>query len=179
MQNKWLIVRPGVVLTDIIDPVIAALDVYFDGRHAYVTSGLRTKEGQLAVIQQYAKLKGVVKEFPATLTATVDGKTMYEDRSVFSWQPAWSRLLEMGVIVNPPVAAAPLFDYVRGGVNKKGIVIMPSPHIRGTAFDIGGGSDGIEDERAIIALAVGAVPGLIRVVPERENNALHIDCRLP
>ncbi len=176
LGNKWLIVRPGVTLTDTIDPVIAALDPYFEGRHAYVTSGLRTKESQLEVIRQYAKLKGVAKEFPTILTATVDAKAMFDGRSVFAWQTAWSRLLEKGVLVNPPVAASPLFDYVRGGVNKKGAIIMPSPHIRGTAFDIGGGADGIEDERAIIALAVGHVPGLLRVTPERENDAIHIDC---
>lgn len=176
LLNTNLIVRPGVLLTDTIDPVIAALDPFFEGRHAYVTSGLRSKENQLDVIRMYAKLKGVAKEFPAVLTATVDAKAMYEDRSVFAWQPAWSRLLERGIIINPPIAAAPLFDYVRGGVNKKGVVIMPSPHMRGTAFDIGGGSDGVEDERLIIALAVGSVPGLVRVLVERENNAIHCDC---
>lgn len=176
LLNKWLIVRPGVLLTEVIDPVIAALDPYFEGRHAYVTSGLRSKENQLEIIRTYAKLKGVAKEFPSILTASLDGKTMFEGHAVFSWQTAWSRLLERGVIINPPIAAAPLFDYVRGGVNKKGIVIMPSPHMRGTAFDIGGGSDGIEDERVILALALGKVPGMLRVLPERENNALHIDC---
>lgn len=176
LLNKNLIVRPGVLLTEVIDPVIAALDPFFEGRHAYVTSGLRSKENQLEIIRQYAKLKGVAKEFPSILTATLDGKTMFEGHAVFSWAPAWSRLLERGVIINPPIAAAPLFDYVRSGVNKKGIIIMPSPHMRGTAFDIGGGSDGVEDERVILALAVGHVAGLNRVLVERENNALHIDC---
>lgn len=176
LENRWLIVRPGVELTDTIDPVIRALDEHFDGRHAYVTSGLRTKEHQLEIIKTYAKLKGVAREFPAVLTATLDAKTFFDGHAVFAWQPAWSRLLERGVIINPPVAASPLFDYARGGKNLKGAVIMPSPHIRGTAFDIGGGADGIEDEREIIALAVGKVAGLVRVLPERENNAIHIDC---
>jgi len=179
LENKWLIVRPGVELTDTIDPVIRALDPYFEGRHAYVTSGLRTKEHQLDIIKQYAKLKGIAREFPAILTATLDAKTFFDGHAVFAWQPAWSRLLERGVIINPPVAASPLFDYVRGGVNKKGVIIMPSPHMRGTAFDIGGGVDGIEDERAIIALAIGHVAGLVRVLPERENNAIHVDCAKP
>ena len=139
LLNKNLIVRPTVTLTEIIDPVIAALDPFFEGRHAYVTSGLRTKDDQLAIIKTYAALKGVAKEFPSISTATLDGKTMFEGHAVFAWQPAWSRLLNRGVIINPPIAAAPLFDYIRGGVNKKGVIIMPSPHMRGTAFDIGGG----------------------------------------
>ena len=176
LLNKNIIVRPGVLLTEAIDPVIAALDPFFEGRHAYVTSGLRSKENQLELIRQYAKLKGVAKEFPAVLTATLDAKTFFEGHAVFAWQPAWSRLLERGVIINPPIAASPLFDYMRGGVNKKGVIIMPSPHMRGTAFDIGGGSDGVEDERVILALAIGHVPGLSRVLVERENNAIHIDC---
>ena len=176
LQNKNLIVRPGVTLTEIIDPVIAALDPYFDGRKAFVTSGLRTKEHQLDIIKQYAKLKGVAREFPQILTAGVDSKAMFEGRAVYAWQTAWSRLLERGVIVNPPVAATPLFDYVRSGANMKGVTIMPSPHMRGTAFDIGGGDDGIEDERVIIALAIGHVPGLASVLVERENNAIHVNC---
>jgi hypothetical protein len=176
LQNKNLIVRPGVDLTDTIDPVISALDPYFEGRLAYVTSGLRTKEHQLDIIKQYAKLKGIAKEFPAVLSATLDAKTFFEGHAVFAWQPAWSRLLERGVIINPPVAASPLFDYVRNGKNLKGVVIMPSPHMRGTAFDIGGGSDGVEDERLIIALAIGKVAGLSGVLVERENNAIHVNC---
>lgn len=176
LHNKWLIVRPGVILTETIDPVIAGLDPYFEGRHAYVTSGLRTKEHQLDIIKQYAKLKGVAKEFPAVVTATLDAKTFYREKAVYAWQPAWSRLLERGVIINPPVAASPLFDYIRNGVNRKGVIIMPSPHMRGTAFDIGGGVDGVEDERLIIALAIGKVAGLASVLVERENNAIHVNC---
>ena len=175
-NNKHLIVRPGVDLTDIIDPVIVSLDPYFEGRTAYVTSGLRTTAHQLSIIRDYAFRKGISREFPEVITATLDAKTLFEGHAVFAWQPAWSRLLERGIIINPPIAAAPLFDYVRGGVNKKGIIIMPSPHMRGTAFDIGGGSDGVEDERLIIALAIGKVPGLVRVLVERENNAIHCDC---
>lgn len=176
LHNKHLIVRPGVVLTEMIDRAISALDEWFDGTLAYVTSGLRTKEDQLVIIRRYAQQTGVHREFPAILTASVDARLMYKDKSMYAWRPAWSRLLERGIIINPPIAAAPLFDYWKGGKNLKGVTIMPSPHFRGTAFDIGGGADGVDEEAAILSEAIKEVKLIRSFLVERQNNCLHVDC---
>lgn len=169
-QNKWLIVMPTVVLTDVIDPVIFSLDAYFAsaGYRSRVTSGLRTPLGQLRIIQNYCRQRGVDKEFPEIDTAIPEDRT--------SWQGAWSRLLNTGIIINPPSDAEVLFDYVRNGVNKKGQIIHGSPHFRGTAFDIGGGADGIIHEQELVSDAMRYIPQIKGTLPERENNALHVDC---
>jgi hypothetical protein len=70
-------------------------------------------------------------------------------------------------------------DYVRNGVNKKGLIINGSPHFNGGSFDVGGGPNGIADETEILQRALkDRLPGLINVLPERENNANHCDCKL-
>jgi hypothetical protein len=133
-------------------------------------------EQQLDLIRQYAQLKGVVHQFPSILAAQLRKKIWYNTVSVYEWQPAWSRLLEIGVIINPPLAAAALFDYIRDGVNKKGQIIGASPHFAGHAFDIGGGPDGIDDELRIVTKAMPDIQALTHIVVERENNCLHVDC---
>jgi hypothetical protein len=176
LNNRYLIVRPGVVLTRNIDAVITQLDPFFESAPTFVTSGLRTKASQLAIIVKYAELKGVAREFPAIVSATLERKISYLGQAVYEWQPAWSRLLNIGIIVNPPVPAICLFDYWRSGINRKGRLIMSSPHLRGTAFDIGGGPDGISGELAIMNAAFPKVPGIRGMVIERDNNAIHVDC---
>jgi len=174
-KNKNLIVRHHVVLNDNLDMVIAALDPYFEGTKGYVTSGIRTKEDQLDIICKYALLKGIDHEFPAILLSRVDSHTMFQGKSVYSWQGAWSRLLNRGIIINPPLPAAPLFDYYSGSGNKKGILIGQSPHMRGTAFDIGGGSNGIDDELKVLRIAIPEIPKIRNIKVERDNNAIHVD----
>ena len=97
----------------------------------------------------------------------------------YSWQLAWSNLLNVGVIINPPVKAICLMNYIRKGVNKKGQYINQTPHSSGTAFNIGGGSNGIMDELTVLndALKEKKIPGLKSFLAERENNALHVDCK--
>jgi hypothetical protein len=91
----------------------------------------------------------------------------------------WSALLNAGVIINPPKRAKVLMDYIRGGVNRKGSFINESPHFRGTAFDIGGGDGGIDAELKVIqkALSSGKIKGLVGILAEHNNNAVHCDCR--
>lgn len=180
--NKFLIVWEGVVLNPLLDGIIHRLDPVFEkaGRIAYVTSGVRLPEDQLRIIRYYVKRNGIQDEFIAN--ATVTGMVDWNARRIFGWQLAWSKLLNAGVIINPPVAAQCLLDYVnKAGVNKKGQIIPPSVHFRGMAFDIGGGSNSIADETEILtaAMAGGAFPEIKGLVPERENNCLHVDVQHP
>lgn len=181
-DNRWLTVgkHSGVRLTPIIEPVIIALDPFFEaaGLKAVVTSGERTSGDQLAIIRKYATMYNVEKEFPEILTCGVLDKIDFgPSGKIATWQRAWSRLLNKGIIVNPPLPAACLFDYVREGVNKKGQVINHSPHYYGKAFDIGGGIDhDPTNELSVIKAAMGHVKGLKGYLLERKQNCLHIDC---
>jgi hypothetical protein len=180
-ENKFLIVKTGVVLTPVIEPVICALDEYFKkaNKIAYVTSGKRNPEGQLEIIRGYLEKKGLKDEFKEAFGKGVHEKLTHEKfGSIYTWQLGWSKLLNIGVIINPPCAAACLLDYMRDGINKKGRVINGSPHFNGTAFDVGGGENGIGDETEILKQALkDGVKGLINILPERENNANHCDCK--
>lgn len=183
--NQWLIVLPTVVLTDVIDPIITALDAFFAAAkfQAKVRSGLRDPASQLLEIRNYCVKRGVDKEFPRVMTCTISSKYMFEDSPVFEWQPAWSRLLNIGLIINPPLKAQALFDYMRDGVNKKGKLIDSSPHFRGTAFDIGGGTGkpDVSDELQVLKPAFDGqtIPNWKGYLIERENNCLHNDCTAP
>src|SRR5689334_18648252 len=117
-DNKWLTVgvKSGVRLTGIIEPVIVALDPYFKDANlkASVTSGERTSGDQLTIIRKYSVKYGVDKEFPEILTCGVIDKIDYGNgKKIFTWQRAWSKLLNINIIVNPPCPAACLFDYIR------------------------------------------------------------------
>ena len=178
-DNKFLLVgkQSGVRLTPIIEPVIIALDKYFEEANlkASVTSGERTSGDQLRIIRNYAEKYGVSKEFPEILTCGVLDR---DEDKLFKWQKAWSRLLNIDIIVNPPLPAVCLFDYIRNGVNKKGQQIGASPHYYGKAFDIGGGFDhDPTNELEVIKKAMGKVKGLKGYLLERKQNCLHIDAQ--
>ena len=91
----------------------------------------------------------------------------------------------IGFLVNPPKPAKCMFDYVhpKKGKMPAGTLIKASPHFAGTAFDIGGRGESedktINDELGILDLAFtsGSVPGLVSYTVERNNNALHCDCK--
>jgi hypothetical protein len=180
LENKFLIVRSGVKLTPIIEPVICALDKYFEAinKKALVTSGERNPADQLQIIRGYLLNKGLKDQFHEAFSKGVDDKVVTETYGeIYTWQLGWSKLLNIGVIINPPKQAACLLDYLRNGVNKKGLIINGSPHFRGTAFDIGGNDNGISDELPAIQKALAdKLPGLVGHLPERENNAIHCDC---
>jgi hypothetical protein len=181
-DNKFLIINKNVVLTPIIEPVIIALESYFKeaNKISYVTSGKRNPEGQLGIIRDYLVSKGLAKGFPEAFGKRYDEKFTHDQfGSIYTWQLGWSKLLNIGTIINPPAAAACLMDYIRDSINKKGRIINGSPHFNGTAFDVGGGPNGIADETEILKRALhDRVPGLMNIFPERENNANHCDCKL-
>lgn len=182
-ENRFLKVNKSVILTPVIEPVIIALDLYFqeEGKTAYVTSGLRNPITQLSIIRGYLAKTNMDKMFPFAMCCDLNDKAQFETKAVYAWQHAWSALLSKGIIINPPIAAEVLLDYVRDGKNKKGQIIQPSPHFKGTAFDIGGSVDGIDgkvvSELNIIQKALNnKLPGLKSFLPERNNNCVHCDC---
>lgn len=182
-ENRFLKVHKLVILTPVIEPVIIALDKYFEneGKVAYVTSGKRDAVSQLSIIRGYLAKTGLDKQYPDAMTCQLNDKKQFGTKIVYVWQPAWSALLNKNVIINPPAAAECLMDYFRDGKNKKGQIIQPSPHFKGTAFDIGGSVDGIDgnvvSELNIIQKAWNnKLPGLKGFLPERNNNCVHCDC---
>jgi hypothetical protein len=178
-NNKYLIVLPKVVLTNHIDRVISELDAFFQKADltAYVTSGLRDANSQLRIIRNEINKRGLEVAYPEAFE-DINKKIMYEGKEVFAWQPGWSKLLNMGFVVNPPFPAEALMNYYRPGsiTNSKGKIIQASPHYRGTAFDVGGNSNGISDELEVLQSARGKVKGLKDFLVERTNNAIHVDC---
>ena len=181
---KNLTLRAGVHLTPSISRTLELMDKYFDGEPSVITSGLRTQQDQISIIMQKLirhKKDVEFKEFvwgveqrshPAD-TVHVDEL----DRDLFWWQRAWSRLLNMGDIVNPPLPAEVLFDYYRPGStnNKKGEIIQISPHQRGLAFDIGGGDDLLGKSKCVVKAVESRECFISNFLIEKINNAVHVD----
>jgi hypothetical protein len=175
IDNKWLKVLPSVVLTPTIEPVIIALEPFFEKANhvAYVTSGFRDGVNQLGVIRKYLVAKGLDTKYPEAMTCKVSDFSGFN----YVWQMAWSNLLAVGVIINPPLSARCLMHTTFDKRDRFKALINQTPHARGTAFDIGGSENGISDEAVIIQKALQAkVPGLLDFLAEHENNAVHCDC---
>lgn len=182
-SNKFLKVSPGVVLTPVIDYSIHEVDPFFEHLPAVVTSGLRDPAAQLRVIRQYSLAKGVDKLYPAAMQCDVNAQVWSDEyhQMIYAWQLAWSKLLNVGVVINPPFAAPVLLDYfgpTGKGYNRKGSIIHQSPHTTGCAYNLGGGGNGPQDELACIEAAIKAgVKSIESFLLERENNCLHINAR--
>lgn len=181
--NKFLIVKAGVVLNPFLDDIAVKLDtlVFAPANHiAYITSGIRTGEDQLRIIRQYLLKKRIADPYINAPAATLTSKIDWNGMRIYSWQLAWSKLLNAGIIINPPMEAEVLMDYVNSaGVNKKWQKIPPSIHFYGRALDIGGAANGISDETAIVkqAIADKLIPEITGIVIERENNCLHLNLK--
>ena len=185
-DNKFLRVKPGVVLTPVIEPTIVDLEQDFAaaGIVAWVTSGKRGPEDQLRIIREALLKRKMDNIYPDTFKCGITDKVSYNGRMIFGWQLGWSALLNAGFVVNPPFEAEALLDYYRPGsrTNSKGRMIGQSPHLKGTAFDIGGGSDGISgittNELSVMKKALARkAKGLKGYLPEHANNAIHCDCQ--
>lgn len=175
-QNKWLLLSDNIKLgSQTVNIVICQLDKYFEQAKlkAYVTSIYRSPEDQLRIIINYAKKNNLQVQF-----SEKDYDTM-QSNGLYVWQETWSLLLNKGIIVNPPLSAKVLFDYVRDGKNKKGEIIPPSPHFFGNCFDIGGGANGIQDELNVINYAIKTDKDLLikDFLIEKNNNCIHINVK--
>ena len=174
LENKYLKIADGVILTSQIDSVITRLDSYFKtaGMIRYVISGLREKTDQLRIIIDYAN------SYKLPVDYTKDDTEKKLDDGTYVWQQTWSDLLDKGLLINPPNAAKCLGTY------KHGQIIQPSSHFRGVAFDISGSKGNTPSERAStvddelkVVLDAMADPklGIRSYTVERANNCLHIN----
>lgn len=184
MSLKNLVIRNGVHLTPSIQRTIELMDKFFDGEVSEITSGLRTTQDQLTVILQKVARHGKDTEFVEFVNGVenrwpVDKIVHLGDinRDLYWWQRAWSRLLNIGDIVNPPYPAEVIFDYIRPGdlKNKKGEVIQVSNHSHGLAFDIGGGHDITEKAKRVVRALQSGECFIRSWLLEHVNNACHID----
>lgn len=178
INNKYLIVKAGVNLNEKLDAVIAKLDKHFaEADHkAFVTSGIRNETDQLRIIKDYCIKRKI--DDPYIKDSAINTKTIWEGKEIYTWQLAWSKLLNQGIIINPPATAEVLLDYYnRHDINRKGDKIQPSVHFQGRAFDIGGGANSVDDEKQILVSAIqgGGFPMITNFVVERQNNCLHVD----
>jgi hypothetical protein len=183
-RNKFLIVRAGVLLTPIIEPVICELELWYEKYYMKVpvTSGQRAPIEQLGIIRRYAIKYGIDKEFPSILDAKLSDQIEFEGKLVFSWQPALSRLLNIGILINAPIATECLLDYWKDGKNRKGRIIPPSEHFDGTCFDMGDSDDAdtnMDNEYSIALEALNSktIKGLVSILLERKNNCIHFKCK--
>lgn len=179
---KNLTVAEGVSTSPAIFRALLALDYFFEGYPCTVSSGFRSPESQLALIVSKCKDNGVWKLYDEL--ALMEGSD-YRARlkidggpELFWWQRGWSKLLNIGQVINPPVEAEALFDYFRPGseVNRKGRVIQPSNHSSGNAFDIGGKDRKLD---TILERVVGAKESgkcfIVGQLMEPQNNCVHVD----
>jgi hypothetical protein len=177
-QNKHLIVPSydnfkfqgktyrKVILTPELDLVLYNIDKYWPPNSEIVTSGVRVPEDSLRIIRQYLISKGLDKKYPGAISCQIDDKS---SNGQYIWQMAWSNLLNIGVIINPPYTAICLMDYIRSGVNKKGQLIGQSPHVKKKAFDLSGIDSQVIVKRLIEDKMIKGY------LVERENNCVHCD----
>ena len=186
LNLKSIIFEPGVIHTDITDKVIQALDPFFayEGITGFVSSVLRTKEKQLQIIQDYARIKKIILDGQVL---DFDQKIDFAGEQVWYWQLVWSRLLSADIIVNPPIEAKVLTDYMRNGINKKGQLIPPSVHMSGTAFDLSGlvlkAGSKVEAVDFVFQIALKAAKQNVGIrvtssspLIEHGNNCVHCNC---
>lgn len=184
--DDWLVINDNVELTPAIEKSILAVRPHFalHQHKAYVTSGLRSPERQVfdAIYSNSirAKLDMVYPEFRTGLSGhwLIDKKVSTPEGQLFWWQRTWSKLLNCGYIVNPPIDAVCLYHSFRdNGTDRKGVVIHASPHSGGRAYDIGGGSDRKPNDEYAILLEAQKDP-LCRITSltlETMNNCVHVN----
>ena len=182
---KNLTVRAGVHLTPTITRTIELMDRFFENEPSEITSGLRTTEEQLGIIIKKIARHKIDTEFNEFMNGVRNHWAMNYivhvpeiNRDLYWWQRAWSKLLNIGDIVNPPYPAEVMFDYFRPGsdVNKRGEIIQISNHSRGHSFDIGGGERYMEKGKRVVDAINSGECFIKGWLPERINNAYHIDC---
>ncbi len=113
-------------LLDLIEP-------HTEGYVLTVTRGHSTPLDQLHAIAYYAMMRSIkFPEFDKDDLATmvdvdIDGRVRHAPR----WLRTWGKELNIGLLINPPFAAAAPYDYIKNGVNKKGQTIRQTTHVSG------------------------------------------------
>ena len=173
-------VRKAVKTNASIIRCLLSIDSYFDCCPVAVTSGVREPIDQMRIIMEKCKRHGINNALFSEYV-TLEDRNIAEivdvnGQKLYWWQRAWSKLLNLGDIVNPPISAEVLFDYFKpeSTVNGKGRVIEPSPHFKGTAFDL----TGLDLNKIVERLATAKTDGKAYVkgyLKEEVNNAVHVD----
>ena len=178
IDNKFAIILPEVTITPTLDRCLLQVEEACKQRNfkMYITSGKRSEEHQMRIIRNYAVIKGLAKAYQEAMICKHDEKG--ED-GFFKWQKLWSKLCNIGLIIAPPISAVALYDYNYFGRNLKGLVCPSSNHIPGYAWDADGGENGIDDETEVINWGIkkGIITYITNIVPERNNNCLHANCK--
>lgn len=184
MPNKYLNFREGFLSTSAIDRVVSLIDPFFKDCPSYLTSGLRTETDQLRIIVNksiefgfHADQQEHIKNSESFSSPEI--KIEFDGQTVYWWQPIWSKLLNVGFIVNPPIKSKCLMDYwsKRTGENMRDKEIDVSMHSKGLAFDIGGGKDLNRVAKCVMHAKQGTEDQIQSYLVERVNNAIHINCK--
>lgn len=177
---NWLTYQEGVKKTPAITRAVSLLEPYFEDEPSIISSGWRAPMDQLRLIIEKAerhKIDGDFGEFAHGAMKDPEVMALVEDKTLYWWQRTWSKLLSIGEIVNPPVPAVALFDYIRPGstTNKKGQIIAISPHMHGLAFDIKGEKNLIEKAKRVMKASQEGDCFITSFLVEHVNNAVHVD----
>jgi len=173
-------IKPSANLDPYQLSVLKEIEPFSIGHEYKVSRGHDTPIGQLRTIKNFAVRNNLLfDEFEDDnvydkVLISIDGLS----KSIFTWQRTWSTLLSKGFIINPPVAAEALYDYVRNGVNKKGQLILPSPHILSNPIDFSSRVDGIPNIAEVTIMLQHAKDGGAKIryiTPEVKNGCVHID----
>lgn len=174
-------IRPTAVLDDKQKQVIYNIQPFTVGMDLEVTRGHSSPLEQLNTIEAFAvKNNCRFSEFKSgNLYDDVDIWIDGEKKRVYCWQQTWSMLLHKGVIVNPPIAAECLFEYINAaGINRKGELIPPSPHIMRDPIDFSArvnGTPNMAFVAKILNRAKASGAGIRFVKQEPKNGCVHID----
>lgn len=177
---SWLTPVKDAVLNDGILRTVRIIDPFFQNEPSLITSGVRTEADQMRIICEKVHrhgLKGKYFEWAMFTGNEPSVKTNINGGGqVYWWQRTWSDLLEIGNIVNPPLPAVCLSNYVRpDGKAMKGVEIGISSHQRGVAFDIGGGMNlKNKEQRLLEAIKTVKLCYILNYRTEKVNNALHV-----
>jgi hypothetical protein len=164
--------RKQVVLTPYLESIVSQIEPHTGAHVVRLTSGVRTALEQVGIIAYWALKMGV--NFPEFDPHDLHGQTEIEGKLLYRWQRTWSKLLNLGIIVNPPLAAVCLEDYIVNGHNKKGEVIHESPHQKSTALDFVC-DEGVDVMLGIVKKAKVAGVPIRGYRVERKQYCVHTD----
>jgi hypothetical protein len=187
-------IRQGAILDKAQKKIISNIEPFTTGLDMEVTRGHSTPREQLETIAKLATENGVF--FPEFDSAVKDMETIIDIPTVgrvYTWARTVSKLLNIGVVVNPPIRMICLFPYERpSGEQMMGKGINPSPHIKPVPtdeevdegnydpcpIDFSAKVNGISNlllARQIMVRAMAAGAGIKFVKPEPKNGCIHND----
>lgn len=168
---KNLTLASGVILSPASTRTALAMDPFFDGEPSVITSGDRSPEHQLRIIADKIVRHGLDKKdalWQEFVGNAPDLKVKVDGQEMFWWQPGWSKVLEIGDIVNPPLPAVSLGSY------KPGKLIGISDHMKRIALDIGGGNNLLNKVLRVQKAVDAGTCWIAYFKQEPVNNAVHV-----